>query len=498
MERALMSLRRLSIFALTMLPLASGAWAADVTPEGAQALETQVRDWITSTLGPDAKVASRPVQATAEGDHYLLTIPIGDAPSDPKVTANARPGDDGRWTIDNIRIPSPLEFKVNMPKPGGPAGVTSPVTYTLTLAQQVSQVLFDPSYATPSTYNSNLQNALITASGQDLQQTSRIDRATSTNILRPGPDGRLDLVVDGALDGYRINSRVGQAPPVDISFGHVRVNGQLSGISRERSTALLQLLVKIGTSMKTTTGTGAGAAPMDPQTFQALLEALANVATGISLDESFEQTTVGVGGMSGSLNRLRAGLGGQTVNGLLNAHVDLAAEGLVLPELGLGNMVQLIPTRLALRPVVSGVPVDGLMRVLRASQNGGQPTPADIQSLFGQGAITAGLESFSIDVAGTGFTGMGRLVMTSPQVFTATAQITATNLDLLQQRVASNPQLAQALPVFIVAKGIGRASGNQIVWDVSFQDNKLLVNGQDLSALAGHGAPPPPPQRPRR
>ena len=58
-----MSVRRLSIYALALLPLASGAWAADATPEGAQALEKQVQDWITGTLGPTVKIAPRLMKA---------------------------------------------------------------------------------------------------------------------------------------------------------------------------------------------------------------------------------------------------------------------------------------------------------------------------------------------------------------------------------------------------------------------------------------------------
>ena len=55
------------------------------------------------------------------------------------------------------------------------------------------------------------------------------------------------------------------------------------------------------------------------------------------------------------------------------------------------------------------------------------------------------------------------------------------------------PMMAQALPVFVFAKGIGRTAGDTMVWDVSFKENKLLVNGTDLSAMAGMGASPSPP-----
>src|SRR4051794_40468536 len=142
-----MTVKRLSIFALALLPLASGAWAADATQEGARALEQQVRDWITSTLGSTVKIASRPVQATPEGDHYAVAVPFGDAPDAARVTGRGGSTGGGRWPIDNTRAPSPLEFKLTLPQPGenAPSGATVPVTYKITFGQQVAQLLLDPS-----------------------------------------------------------------------------------------------------------------------------------------------------------------------------------------------------------------------------------------------------------------------------------------------------------------------------------------------------------------
>ena len=41
-----------------------------------------------------------------------------------------------------------------------------------------------------------------------------------------------------------------------------------------------------------------------------------------------------------------------------------------------------------------------------------------------------------------------------------------------------------ALAVLTIAKGIGQASGNQTVWDITYQDRKVLVNGVDVLAMA--------------
>src|SRR4051812_29901402 len=108
-----MSAKRLLALAVATLPLAAPALAADATPEQAQVLERQIREWVTGLLGPQVKIANRPVIITPEGDHYAVAIPFGEAADDPRLTATARAADGGRWNIDNIRLPSPSEFRIN-------------------------------------------------------------------------------------------------------------------------------------------------------------------------------------------------------------------------------------------------------------------------------------------------------------------------------------------------------------------------------------------------
>ncbi len=477
---------RLALLALTLLPFAPAASWAQTTPESAQALEQQLHDWVTQTLGPDAKIAKRPVRITPTGDHYAVAVPFGDAPDAPQVTADARMTDGGRWSIDNIRAPSPAEFNVTLPVPkqGGGAGVMGgAIHYRMTLGQQAGQILFDPSYATASTLNSTLQNLDLQAAGPQLKQSSHLDRGTTTTIVRPASGGRVDMVTDSTFEGYQIDSAVEGAEPIKLGMGRVRFNGEIDSISRDRAVQVLQAAVQLGAAMQAS----GGAAPpkLDPKVAATLLDAMADVASGMQFDESVERLSVSYGDTSGTLRTVQLGLAAKSDAGLLQAQMNLGAEGLAIPDLPLGPMAELIPTKVSIRPAVSGVPVADLLRLAKASDGGASPSAADIQGLFSHGGITAGLDSFSVDVGGAGFTGMGKLLFTSPDQFTGTAQVTATNLDLLQQRIATHPELAQAAPVIIFLKGIGRTVENRMVWDVTYRGNHLLVNNQDLSAMMG-------------
>jgi len=503
-----MSAKRLLALAVAALPFAAPALvapalAADATPEQAQVLERQIRDWVTGLLGPTVKIANRPVVITPEGDHYAVAVPFGEAADSPQITATARAGDGGRWNIDNIRFPSPAEFRLTLPQPADKDGKTAavgPVNYKVTIGQQSGQIIYDPSFATASTLNSTLQNLDVNASSDSMQQSSHLDRTATTSILRPAGAGHVDLLTDSSLEGYRIATKTTDGQDLTVEMGRARLTGQISGVSSERAVQILQALMQVGAAMKTA---DASAPKMDEKSVQTLLEAVGDFASGVSFDESVDRLAVNYGGMGGTLNGLRVGLATKSEAGLLQARMDLGADGLALPDLPLGNLAQLIPTKVALRPAVSGVASGDLMRLAKASENGGTPSPNDIQALFSHGGITAGLESFSVEMGGATIAGMGKLVFTSPEAFSGTAQITATNLDLLQQRVASMPEAAQAIPVFILAKGIGRAVNNQIVWDVSYRDGKVLVNNQDLSAMMGGGSgaaqdAPKPPARPQQ
>ena len=101
--------------------------------------------------------------------------------------------------------------------------------------------------------------------------------------------------------------------------------------------------------------------------------------------------------------------------------------------------------------------------------------------------MSAGLESFALDIADTSFAGMGKMMVASPQNLTGLAQVTATNFDDLMQRANRIPELAGALPVFVFAKGIGRTVENRVVWDITYRGGKLVVNGTDLSSMMGSG-----------
>ena len=477
------------------------AQAADVTPDQAKALEGQVRAWAQGLLGPDARVGDRPVQVTPESDHYHLAIPIkvtrGFTPDTIMLTGTARPASGGRWTISDVQIPSPSSFTVQVRTPPKPGQATPeppiPVDYTVTIGNQENQGVYDPSFATPSTFTTSLQDLKIAATSALTDQLTTAKRVTGVNMLRPSGTDRVDLVIDGTIEGYVLSSRIGDNQKVDITAEKARVTGEVTAVSRDRIAQVIPALVRlaggVAPGMPKPGSTTPGATPLvDPQLVRSLIQSLQDFASELTLNETVDGVAVHYGPYGGAASQLRIGIGAKSDNGLMQAHMDLGLDGIALPDLQLGEVASVLPKRIALRPVLSGVPTQQLIQLLANARNANDvDRPSEFAALFSREGVSAGLESFAVDIGGASFAGMGRVTMTAPQQMTGQAQVAATDFDALMQRANSIPEMAGALPLFVFAKGIGRAVDNRVVWDITFRDNKLLVNGTDLSAMAGGG-----------
>ena len=237
-----------------------------------------------------------------------------------------------------------------------------------------------------------------------------------------------------------------------------------------------------------------------------MLDALQDFASSMTVDETLEGLKVEAAGVPVTVTTAKLGLDAKSDKGRLQAAMDFGMDGIGFGDVGLGAMQALIPRQVALRPSVSNVDVAALTRMLQAMSEKKDPAQADIAAMFAQGGLVTGLDSFSVDMGGARFKGQGKVTLVGPSAvgMTGTAQIVAEKFDALMQTIQSVPELAQGVPVMVFAKGIGRTVGDTLVWDVSYQDGKALVNGVDLTAMAGGGAPSPggapkgPPQRQQR
>ncbi len=518
-------------FAAAASAILAVTWAAPLraepaTPAQAQSIETQIRAWLVSNLGTALRLGDRPVQVTADGERYRVEVPFKvrtDGQSrDVSVTAMTRPAGNGSWAFDTVRLPLPLRLTIDMPQapkegqrsPAPPL----PVTYDATVASQDANGVWDPTNTVPSTMTQTLAGFRTEATGQGLRQLTVIDRSTSTTTAKPTGADRFDVVSDSVIDGYNLTSKTADAEEVKLSIRRATLGGTLTGVSRENGAKVVQATMQMfGSLMAASEKTGgvkapvapapapgsrpqagrpapaapavapAAASPMDFAPMRAMLVAFRDVASEMALTETAEDMALSYGPYAGRLARASFAMGGKSVDGMLQATMDIGMDGLALPDLQLGPLEALIPKRLALRPMVSGVATKDLLDLLIASidNKGGPPPDAAIAKLFSHGGLTTGLESFLLEIGGAVFNGSANVLVPNPASFSATGKITAEKFDSLIEAAKAIPQMAQVLPVFVFAKGIGRTVDNRLVWDLSYGGGKVLVNGTDLSSMMG-------------
>ncbi|MDP9095585.1 MAG: hypothetical protein M3N26_03335 [Pseudomonadota bacterium] len=476
-------LRRAALVAFTLVPMVPAVAWAQVTPDRAAMLQRQIQDWLENTL---ALAGRTPVRVTAADDHFDVAVPLGIAPNAPVMTGKMTDAGSGRWAVDDITVPSPSVFHYQLPPSKTPGTPSGEVVSTLTVGAQQQHMLLDPSFTTPSSSMSALKDLSLTTTGMDITQLTHIDAAAGTSTVTPASDGRVDVAINSALEGYtvKMSGKLSgtDSSAVAVAMGKVSLVANLAGVSRERAIDVVHAV--------SSKAQRSAPAAMDRQKTAALLAALADLARGVSIDEKVNDLTVTTSSMTGTLKQLSIGLTSSTAAGKIQARVPLAAEGLALPDIGLGSMASFIPTKLAFTPTVGSVPTEGLMRVSRKLAEKQDPASEDVAALFSQGPITAGIEDFSLDVGGAEFTGAVSALVSSPNRFTGTGRITAVDIDKLQQAMAADPQTAQFAPVVIFLKGISRSEQSRLVWDLIYNDGRLLVNGQDMAALMGPAAPP--------
>ena len=314
-------MRRAALLAMLLAPQLPAAALAQVTPEHAAALQAQLRDWLQTAVGPGLAIGQSPVDVTAAGDHFDLTYPLLTAVGRPLVTAKMTDAGNGRWSIDDVVVPSPSVFNYRLPpsKTGAPS---SEVTTTLTIGKLQQQILLDPSFATPTTATSSYGDLSITTQLPGMTQLSHLDSAESHTTITPASDGRVDISGDTSAQGYTMklpDPSDPQAAAIAVNIAGVSVITTLKDVSKEQGAQMLHLLVQFGQRADKTAGTKSPA--LDPATSLALLSALGDFAKSVVIAEKLDDMTVTAKGLTGTIKQLGLGLETKIVDGKAEARL---------------------------------------------------------------------------------------------------------------------------------------------------------------------------------
>ena len=495
--------RRLLLPALALATALAGAASAQTspTPEQARSLEAQITAWLKQVTAGSVPLPDRPVELTAEGDHYLVRVPFGRLgkvqPPDAAFTAKARALDGTRWALDDQQFPPNMSFTTieavpdaadaKDPSPNGTHNET--VTYAVKLGQQDVHGVFDPTYSSPTNNSGTIASFDMTKTGGVGPSTTHIGRFTSQSSTQPIDAGHVNLLVDGSAEGYSIKADMPDNGSFSLEAKRLHLTSAVSGVAHNQMVPVIQSFAALGRLAGTKTGSEDGLSPAEKATLRTLLQKAHALLTGGKVDESLEDIKFDFSGTTGSIGKVEIAFGGDAPQDMLTSDMTFSLDGLKVDGLP-PNFADYMPTHISLHPTVSNVSVAALtkmgMDATAPAQPGKPATPpdADLKALFAHGGINVGFDHTGLEIAGTTLAATGKFVIANPNSVNGQAEFTAHGLDALVTKMQADPMLAQGVPVVIFLKGIARTTADQSVWQVTVNNTKVLVNGVDLSAMA--------------
>ena len=494
---------RYALLPTLALAAAFGGSALAQTPptaEQARALETQITAWLKQVTANAVPLPARPVELTPEGDHFLVRVPFGQfgkvTPANAAFTAKARAIDGTRWALDDQQFPPELTIVTTEsvpdlpdakdPSPDGKHNETA--TYKLKLGQQDVHGVFDPTYSSPTTSGGTIASFDMTKTGGMGPSTTHIGRFTSQSSTQPVDPGHVNLLVDGTATGYALKSDMTDGTSFALNADRLHVMSSISGLAHDQLIPVIQTLAQLGkiAQSKSADDSSDGPSPAEKAVLRTLLTKARALLTGSKVDESLEGIKFDVNGTGGSLDKIQFTFGADAPQDLMSADMGFSMDGLKVDGLP-PNLAAYLPTHVGIHPTVSNISVKALTKLGMdaTAPDAANAPPPDYTALFGSGGINVGFDRLALEVVGTTLAGTGKFIATGPTSVTGQAEFTAKGLDALITKMQADPMLAQGVPVVIFLKGIARSTADQAVWQVTVDNAKVLVNGVDLSAMAG-------------
>lgn len=507
-------LRLLASAAILGLGLTTPARADDVaalTSEQQASLARALSLWSAGLVGGDH---GGKFQATPSGDHYLLEVPVGgligkagaSIEAGP-LTASVRPLDDARWSFEDVKSPE----SIRLVPPAGTKG--GPMTMTQKAADRSNHVVLDGTLATSSTFDSVASDVAVTAAAtvdaKTFALTLHADNTNSHTVWQPAADGRVDAASTSTASGVSYEIAGDLAAKVSIkslgSEGHMTgyAPGKLSdavGIMLEMMATMPPPASKAVVKPIPTSAAAAKPVPATPaahptpeqrQAMHRLLDGLRDLYVSSDQSLTAEGVNVTAQGRQVSFDKLAESQGWSAPDGKAEFKMRLALDGIDSPQIPPGPMRDYVPRHVVFAPHVSGIPMDDLFAMANKAIDSDDPKQhnftADGMALLAHGPVTVGIDELAFDVDKSSLTATGAMTISSPEDVAGSADIKLAGFDALLKRVGSDPMLKQTVPVLIFLKGIGQQDGDVVTWKVVYANQKVTVNGTDMSQLIPHG-----------
>jgi hypothetical protein len=472
---------------------AAGPARAQTSSPDADALKASVMQVLSLATFGMISIPDQAVAVTQEGRDYRLRLPLSGfaTPADAAVTAVTRPLSGGRVDIESMAFPS--SGSIEMPVASG-----LPNRIKFSVGKQAISGTVDPTLATESTYIADFGDVRIATAQGEQHGEQTIDHVATDGTFSTGSDGRLTFMAQSRGNGFHM---IGHGPNGFVSdtgagamAGHFSVEG-LDRTQGARMLAALRGLVAAGA--RTQRGEippgqpNPGLSTEQRRALGAVVVAADGLLSRVEVDETMEEVHFSVGTANGSaagtIGSLRLAVTGDAAEDRLNSRLGITLDAIAMPAMA-AETGGLIPHHVDLKTVLAGVPVARLKALLREAAQG-HTDPALLQaharSLLGDPKARIGIETLAFDAGPLSVTASAKLLPRADGQLGGEIHIAARGVDALLGQMQGQPQLQQAMPLIFLAKGMARAQGGSLVWDIVLGDGAPTINGTPFGQPAG-------------
>jgi hypothetical protein len=486
--------RRFALFlCLTLAALPARAQTSGSEAEALKASLLQVlslASFGTLTVQPAAALVTR------NGSEYQVRLPLSglSAPPDAAITAVARPLPHGRFDIASMTFPSSGTLETILTN-----GTPSRIAFAI--GRQATSLQLNPAPAAESSYTAQFGDVRLETFQADQQVDQTIDRFATDGTVAAAPNGRVTFSAQSQGTGFHLVGHGANGVASDTSTramaGHLSVDG-LDRVQATRLLAAARALIAGAPAQAARPPAAPGphapafaASPAQRQQLRAAVDAAAGLLNRIELDETMQdirfRVATGTGAAAATVDNLRVSIAGNAVQDRLNGKFGISADGIAAPTVA-AETAGLMPHHVDLRTFLAGVRIGPLLALLRAATDA-QSDPALLQAqaiaLLSEPGAQIGIEALSFDAGPLAVTGSAHLRPHGKGQLGGEIHIAARGVDALLAQMQGQPKLQQALPMIFLAKGMGRAQGDSLVWDITFGDGPPTVNGITLGQPTG-------------
>jgi hypothetical protein len=464
-----------------LLSLAAAPAYAQPGPPGADAPEGDaIRSSLTdllafATLGT-VTTQEQAAQFTRSGDDFHVRLPLRGflTPPGAAIDAVAHPLGDGVVDITSMTFPPAGTVESAAANAG-----TTHLAYSI--GEQSIHARIDPSFVQPSSLAASLGAVTLHSDHGEIHSEHSADRYTADGTLSPEPAGLLTFASTAKATNWHLTAHGANGFATDTLARTLAGNITVNGLDRIQGTRLLAAArAMMGGAQTPAPGQPPGLSPEQRRNLRDVIDAAPGLLTHFQAEETMDGIRFTFApAASGTAGRLRIDMAGDAANERLNVRMNLGMDDLAIASMP-ADTAAYVPHHFDMRPALAGVRIAPLMVLLRAA-TAPDADPAALQaqltSLLADPDARIGIESLTFDAGPLRVTASARLTPNANGQIGGDIHVSATGMDELMAQIQEKPATQQALPMILVAKGLGRPDGGALVWDIVFGNGSITVNG---------------------